>query len=133
MTDKKTKPLFYYDPVLMVNFWFFINWPPDKCEKFCRKHWNFDDIGFEGRAGRCIEFDNGKGKHAIAVWTRFPPRGAQHLGTIAHECVHAANMAMSSRKIKLDFDNDEYQAYLTGHLVRVSLGMKARLDGGFSA
>lgn len=123
------KPLFHFDPVLMINFWFFVGWTPTATTKYLRKHWNFDDIGFERKCGRCIEFDNDRGKHAIVIWTRSKPKGAYEIGTLAHECVHATNMAFSARNVRLDLENDETQAYFTAHLVRVGLGMKVLKNG----
>lgn len=35
-----------------------------------------------------------------------------------HECVHIVNMIFNARGLKLDSNNDEFQAYLTGWLFK---------------
>lgn len=44
-------------------------------------------------------------------------KGARKVSIIAHEVTHLVNLIFKDRCIKVDFDNDEPQAYFTGWLV----------------
>lgn len=125
------KPIYYFDATWSMNFWFFMGWTPESTEKYLAGQWQFDSLHFSGKAGQCIEFDNGKGKSAIVIWLREKPNSKDYLGILCHECVHAPHFLLRRRGVKADFDNDELEAYLTGHLMRIGLGMKVRSNGGF--
>lgn len=40
------------------------------------------------------------------------------IGVLAHEIVHIVNIIFNARGLKLDSNNDEFQAYLTGWLFK---------------
>jgi len=49
------------------------------------------------------------------------------LGTLAHECVHAAKSVCSSRGMPFDEENEELSAYLVGFLVQKILDKVEKL------
>lgn len=44
-------------------------------------------------------------------------RGDANINTIAHECIHARSFIYDSLGVKVDFNNDEHEAYFMGMLV----------------
>lgn len=65
-------------------------------------HKPYDAVAFEH------DRKNGWTRYFIVVRTKCKPRA------IAHEVVHIVNSILRDRGVKLDYDNDEAQAYLTG-------------------
>lgn len=117
------KPISFYDETLSLNFWFFLGWSPQDFHKYCSGYFSYDpsEIELEKNGGYCIEFASKKGNHAIVIWTKEKPVKPYYIGTLAHECVHAVNIAFNCRGIKPDLENDEHQAYLVTALVRRAL------------
>lgn len=121
---KRLRPIHYYDQLLGENFLFFLGTDPDETEKFLAKTWKFTGPLFNDRAGVALEFRAPPNRNAIVVWTRVMPKSAKDLGTLAHECVHAAHMALSFHGVRPDFENDEVLCHLVGCLVRQAMVKK---------
>lgn len=49
--------------------------------------------------------------HGIFIWVRH--RGIAGLGSLHHECIHAANECLKQKGVKQDTDNDEALTYLS--------------------
>ena len=58
-----------------------------------------------------IVFNDNKGNIVLAI-------EEVNYGIIAHEIVHIVNSIFKRTGMKLDVDNDEAQAYLTGYLMK---------------
>lgn len=72
--------------------------------------------GADGKLWECYQ----DYKVVEVIWIR----RADDLGSLAHECVHAANFTLQLRGVKADFDNDEPLAYLVGNLMDAALSKK---------
>lgn len=62
--------------------------------------------------GRCTEYFHGN-YCVILVGLR----GDANVNTIAHECIHARSYIYDTLGVKVDYDNDEHEAYFMGMLV----------------
>ena len=100
----KKKPRFYFCETLKENFWFFIGWNEVDVIKYLRNYFSLIGVSLENRAGITIDF--GKAK---VIYINKNQRKVKLYAVLAHECVHAANMAFASRNITPA--NDELLAY----------------------
>jgi hypothetical protein len=116
------KPIWFYDEVYQLNFWFMLGWKPKDVDAYLRDYFIFDDLKMETKEGMCIHFVKNDGGQAIVIWTRTKIDSPKAHGVLAHECVHAANMCFASRGVEPHLENDEPQAYLVAALVRRALG-----------
>lgn len=115
------KPAWHYDETFQENYWFFLGWPIQETEKYLRKYFEFT-LTLESKAGTCIEFQKDNGTRLIAIWMQKKPKGAYWLGTLAHECIHAANMTLKHKGVHPDFEDDETQAHLASAIFGKALG-----------
>lgn len=76
------------------------------------------DRNLFGDSRECVAFTTSRSNHYIFVLsTNFLPKKhfeAELVNTIAHECVHLCSFISKRLGLKLDEDNDEAHAYLTG-------------------
>lgn len=118
---KKIKPVHYYDELFQANYWFYLGTDISETGRHLAKHWGCDpDIVNEGLLGKTIEFKNGKSR-CIIIWTKMPLSNKLIYPTLAHECVHAAGMALSLCGVYADFTSDETMAHYVGLLMKKAM------------
>jgi len=100
-------PGFFFCPTWMMNYWYFIGWPPNKFIKYCEKEFNHTPEIGESSGGKMIEISRGT-KTRMVIWTR----DKTDLGSLVHECIHAAHFTLQIKGFKPDFLNDEPVTYL---------------------
>lgn len=116
---KKPLPKFWYCDVWKENFWFFIGWKKEDFISWIKKHSGHDIYIGEQAAGHTSWVSDSKGSR-VCIWIK-KKGGVQFHEILAHEAVHAANFVLGPRGAKLDFENDEMQAYLVGAIVRKAM------------
>lgn len=97
------KPHSWYCETWRQTFWFCFDCSHEQLSKWMKK--KFGDppnIGAD-RAGLTAT----RGVHTV-IWVR----KKSDLGTLVHECIHAANMALAQAGVVPSFENDEAQTYL---------------------
>lgn len=118
---RKRLPAFWFCEVYRVNYWFFIGWPVEDFKAFMKKRFNYqpkeDSTTCDGKTFVCTHNDS----TIICIWTQ-QNAGKKFMGTLAHECVHAAINTLHPRGINTCDQNDEPLAYLVGALIRKALG-----------
>lgn len=109
------KPKHYHCDYWKQSFWFCIGWSHEKVTSYLKKNYNHEP-DLSQKAGTLFEVPQKNGATVYLIWTL-----KSDAATIAHECVHAANVLLMARGWKPQLDNDEPQAYLVEALMREAL------------
>lgn len=118
--NKPQKPNFFYCEIYMVNIYFYQEVSARETVVSMKKYLDtvFSEERFDGAAGKALQLHTGD----FIIWTR--EKASKVPTTLAHECLHIANMILHARGITIDTENDEVQAYLLGWLMKKCLGFK---------
>lgn len=108
-----------WDDVLSENFHLLVPCGRADLNAFAKKRWGVELEGGEF-SGHCVHLVNERRNTSrIVIALAGPWKGdAYDLGTLAHECVHAALYALEPRGVKVRGDEQEMLSYLTGSLLR---------------
>lgn len=116
------KPHRYFNEMWKVNFWFFVGWDSYQTAKVLNKHWAEVSAKLHVVAGMTMDFRHeADQRQAIAVYVSKKVSKSARSPVLAHECVHAAHMALEMRGVHPSFENDEVVAYLVETLMREGL------------
>lgn len=111
MTQAKRKQLHkrighYFCYTWRTNFYFCLGFSEKDMKAYMLDSFQHE-TEFGSANGRCFECRNND--HSIyIIWTR----KKTDYGSLMHECIHAAGMALDQRGWKYDADNDEPLTYL---------------------
>lgn len=111
------KPLWFYDEIYRQNFYVFYGWHDWEFQSHIKKKYDFD-IDARGFHGKCHHLINrSEGRDVILIYVRRDKKSVMQI-TLAHECIHAANMILQDRGVITDQTNDEAHAYYVSWLMR---------------
>lgn len=105
---KSRTPGYYFCHTWRINFWYFIGWPVEQFQDYCKKEFDMIQEIDDLVSARTIEFFHTKSV-CYLIWVR----DKNDLGSLCHEAVHAAMFGLHAKGWKPDPDNDEPLAYLT--------------------
>jgi hypothetical protein len=110
---KIRKPKHIYCELYMVNVYFYQGIPPKEVVASMKKYMkmNYSSEKLNVMPGKTLGYD---GDYVIYLRKK-------NISTLAHECLHVANMILERANVKVDLDNDEAQAYLLGFLIKKCL------------
>jgi len=77
------------------------------------EHWDDE----QPAAACCTRWNGGPS----IIWLREPPTTPAAIGSLAHECCHAAVAVLDFAGVPIEARNDETMAYTVGHLVKTIL------------
>lgn len=116
---KKIRPKHYYCELFQANVWFYLGSSVESTMDHLKKYWICEpNLINDGHLGKAIEFQSEANKRCIVIWTKYPLSNKQIYPTLAHECVHAANMILERAGVQTSYLNDEPHAHLVGLLMK---------------
>jgi hypothetical protein len=84
-----------------------------KFNKFAQKEFGFKVAGKDGADGCMSHLASEDGDEVFLIWLNKFDGGADGIGLLSHECVHAALELMDDRGLPISLENEECIAYLS--------------------
>jgi hypothetical protein len=112
------KPKYYFDKCWQQEFVFMVGWKSADAKKFMKKAIGYEDDKYFHH-GTTVFHPDGQG--GIFIWTAPMKRSADKYAILAHECIHAAHVALMRAGVVSDFNNDEAVTYLVTALMQEAL------------
>lgn len=114
---KLPKPRSFRCELYMVKIHYYQKTSPEQTIQSLSRylHVDFDRNRFDGLDGTATQIRDSE----YVIWVR-----GNDLATLAHECLHIANMILDAKGIIPSFSNDEAQAYLMNYLINKCLRRK---------
>lgn len=94
-----------------MNYYFYLGWKPEEFKDYTNYNGPMDAAN-----GKCIEWSNKEGQ-IIKIWTK----RKTDLGSLMHECIHAAVWTLQNRGVLADWDNDEPLTYLAQEIFEAAI------------
>lgn len=114
------KPKYHRCELFDENFWFFINWKPQECLNYLADYFNVEGLPLSDKRGCAINLNNER-KQVKAIFINKETSKEMFHATLAHECIHAANMVFVQRDVKTTNENDELLCYYVSQLIKAAL------------
>jgi len=109
----KSKPDYWFCETWCMNYYYFIGWKWSDFKAYLSSEYAYTVERDVEPTGHCIMMEHPKGA-IIAIWVK----KKTDIGSLAHECLHAANWTLERAGWTPQLWNDEPQAYLMMGIIR---------------